>query len=88
MFLLSISAIDKIIFDGEAQSLTLPGAEGELTILKNHIPLITPLSKGKILIKTGNPSAGSGRGKEDLNFPIQSGVLEVSPEKVTVLVDL
>ncbi|MDO8559088.1 MAG: ATP synthase F1 subunit epsilon [bacterium] len=80
MFSLSISAIDKIIFDGEAQSLTLPGAEGELTILKNHIPLITPLSKGKILIKTGK--------KEDLNFPISGGVLEVSPEKVTVLVNL
>ena len=80
MFLLSISAIDKIIFDGEAQSLTLPGAEGELTILKNHIPLITPLSKGNILIKTQK--------KEGLNFSIQSGVLEVSPEKVTVLVNL
>lgn len=87
MFNLSISALDKEIFEGEVRSLTLPGVDGELTILKNHIPLITPLSKGKILIKTENPSTSSGQGKI-LIFPIQSGVLEVSPQKVIVLANL
>jgi len=88
MFNLSISALDKNIFEGEVQSLTLPGIDGELTILENHIPLITPLTQGRILIKAGNPSTSSGQGKEDLNFPIQGGVLEVSPEKTIVLVNI
>lgn len=80
MFNLSISALDKKVFEGQAESLTLPGAEGELTILQNHIPLITSLNKGRILIKTEK--------KEDINFPIQGGVLEVSPSKVIVLANL
>lgn len=79
MFPLSIRALDKNIFEGEAESLTLPGAEGELTILKNHIPLITPLKEGKLWFKAG---------KEKPEFSIRGGVLEVSPEKVIVLVNL
>lgn len=76
MFPLFIIALDKILFEGETNSVTLPGSEGELTILKNHIPLITPLKKGNIKIKTK---------KEELNFRINGGVLEVKPEKVVVL---
>ena len=79
MFPLSISALDKIIFEDQTRSLTLPGVEGELTILENHIPLITSLAQGKLLIKTD---------KKELNFLIQGGVLQVSPEKVIVLVNL
>lgn len=76
MFPLFIIALDKILFEGETNSVTLPGSEGELTILKNHIPLITPLKEGNIKLKTK---------KEELNFRINGGVLEVKPEKVVVL---
>jgi len=76
MFPLFIIALDKILFKGETNSVTLLGSEGELTILKNHIPLITPLKKGNIKIKTN---------KEELNFRINGGILEVKPEKVVVL---
>lgn len=76
MFPLFIIALDKVLFEGETNSVTLPGSEGELTILKNHIPLITPLKKGNIKLKTK---------KEELNFRINGGVLEVKPEKVVVL---
>jgi len=79
MFPLSISALDKTIFEDQALSLTLPGAEGELTILENHIPLITSLTKGRLLIKTE---------KKEFNFSIRGGILQVSPEKVIVLVNL
>ncbi len=77
MFHLSVRALDKNIFEGEAESLTLPGADGELTILKNHIPIISPLKAGSIRIK---------KGKEISEFLIRSGVLEVSHDKVIVLV--
>ncbi|HDZ54503.1 MAG TPA: ATP synthase F1 subunit epsilon [Candidatus Nealsonbacteria bacterium] len=76
MFPLFIIALDKVLFEGKTNSVTLPGSEGELTILKNHIPLITPLKKGNIKLKTK---------KEELNFRINGGVLEVKPEKVVVL---
>ena len=35
-------------FDGEAQIVVLPGAEGELGILANHAPLIAHLDAGEI----------------------------------------
>jgi F-type H+-transporting ATPase subunit epsilon len=79
MFRLSINALDKSIFDGQAEFLTLPGAEGELTILENHLPLVTPLKEGKLSFKTGN--------KEE-SLLIKGGVLEVGPKKVIVLVNI
>lgn len=79
MFSLSIRALNKNIFEGEAESLTLPGADGELTILENHIPLITPLKEGKLWFRTG---------KEKPELSIHGGILEVSPEKVIVLVNI
>jgi len=79
MFQLSISALDKKIFEGDAESLTLPGVDGELTILKNHIPLVTPLKNGQLRFKSG---------KKEEKFSIKGGVLEVSPQKVIVLANI
>ena len=76
MFNLSIIALDKKLYEGNSLSLTVPGIDGELTILTNHIPLITPLGKGKMKLKTE---------KEEISFQIKSGVLEIKPKKVMVL---
>ena len=78
MFHFSIYSIDKEIFDGQIESATLPGLDGELGVLTNHIPYITPLKQGTIKIK--------GNGK-DQNLPIESGILEVKPGKAIVLVN-
>ena len=65
-------------FEGEASSLTLPSKEEELTIPKNHIPPISPLKKGRVLVRVGE--------KESI-FQIDSGLLEVKPDSVVVLVE-
>ncbi|MBI2042380.1 MAG: ATP synthase F1 subunit epsilon [Candidatus Nealsonbacteria bacterium] len=78
MFQLSINALDKNIFEGGAESLTLPGIDGELTILKNHIPLITALKEGKLRFKTD-------KGISELS--IRDGILEVNPDRVIVLIN-
>ncbi len=76
MFPLSIIALNKILFEGKINSVTLPGSEGELTILKNHIPLITSLKRGSIKLRTE---------KEELSFEIDGGTLEVKPKRVIIL---
>jgi F-type H+-transporting ATPase subunit epsilon len=73
----NIIAPHKIIYQGDISSITLPGIQGQLTILKNHIPLITSLVKGKIKIKDKN--------KKQLFFDIEQGILEVQPNQVNVL---
>ena len=72
-----IYSIDKIIYEGEADVLTLPSETGELSILPNHAPIVTTLKSGKISIqsKSGNQ-----------NIPIKSGFAEINQEQTILLV--
>ena len=74
---LTISKIDKILFSGDADSVTVPGSDGEMTILAHHMPLITTLKAGVVTvkIKDANP----------LTFPVISGFLEVGKEGTVIL---
>ncbi len=58
--------------------MTAPGAEGELTILSNHMPFITNLKRGDIRVKVSPES-------DIVSFPIESGILEVAKNSATVL---
>ncbi len=75
---LTISKIDKVLWAGDAESVTVPSTGGELTILGHHMPLITTLKAGKISVKTGD-------GKPE-TFEILSGFLEVGKTETVVLV--
>jgi F-type H+-transporting ATPase subunit epsilon len=69
---------DRMIFEGEADVVVLPGSEGEMGILPNHSPLLTTLNFG--IIKVRN------QGVEEI-FTVAGGVAEVQPDIVTVLAD-
>lgn len=75
---LVIAKVNESLFDGEAQSVTVPGATGEMTVLANHEPLITTLKQGTIVVRQLADT-------EPLQIPIQSGMLEVRKEGVTIL---
>ncbi len=75
-FPLTITSLDRARYSGEAESVTCPAVEGEVTILKGHIPLITNLKKGEIIVKTE---------KDSLTFQVEKGILEVSKNRVTIL---
>jgi F-type H+-transporting ATPase subunit epsilon len=67
-----------MVYEGQADIITLPGIEGEMGILPLHAPLITPLSYGIITVRL--------EGKEDV-FTVAGGIVEVQPDVVTVLAD-
>jgi F-type H+-transporting ATPase subunit epsilon len=73
---LVIAKVDQNLFDGEVESVTLPGAAGEMTVLHNHEPLITTLKKGNITVRTG---------ADEKVFAVESGVLEVRHDGATVI---
>lgn len=75
---LTISRVDLPVFDGEVVSVTVPGTAGEMTLLANHAPIISPLKQGTILIKKE-----SG---EDESVSITSGTLELSDNHATILI--
>ena len=55
-FKLEIISPEKIIFSDEAKMVTLPSYEGDMSVLKHHIPIITFLRPGiiKVQKKEGN----------------------------------
>ncbi len=68
------------VYSGEAKFVALPGQEGELGILPGHVPLITRIRPGAVRIQTAE-------GTEESIF-VAGGLLEVQPDRVTVLADV
>ena len=50
MFKVSILTPNRILFEGEAWSVFLPGETGEFEILEFHKAIVSLLRKGKIVI--------------------------------------
>ena len=69
---------DRLVFEGDADIVVLPGTDGEMGILPHHAPLLTTLKIGIIKVRSG--------GKEEI-FTVAGGVAEVQPDIVTVLAD-
>ena len=67
------------IFSGEARFVALPGETGELGIYPRHTPLITRVKPGSVRIEKAD-------GNEEFIF-VAGGILEVQPNRVTVLSD-
>ncbi len=72
----TVSKVNEALFDGDAVSVTVPGALGEMTILADHEALITPLKAGRVTVRTESDSQ---------SFEIEKGVCEISNNQVTVL---
>ena len=76
-FKLEIISPERIIFSDEATMVTLPSYEGDMSILKNHISIITFLRPGIIKVK-----------KNDGNFEeffIQDGTVEYFKDILVIL---
>lgn len=71
-----IAKVGESLFEGEVRSLSVPGSEGDMTILSHHVPLITALRKGAVIVRTD---------EGDKEFQIERGLVEVSDNEVIVL---
>jgi F-type H+-transporting ATPase subunit epsilon len=74
---LNISRVNGSVFAGEVLSVTVPGSEGEMTLLADHSPIVSALRAGTITVRQD--------GGENKIFEIESGTLEVSHNNVTIL---
>ena len=69
---------DRVVYEGDADIVVLPGMEGEMGVLPHHAPLLTTLKFGLIKVRA--------KGDEHV-FTVAGGVAEIQPEIVTVLAD-
>ena len=79
MMYLEIITPEKMLFAGEIKLIKLPGISGSFEIMTNHAPIISILIQGKIKVRESNDIISY--------FEINGGLVEVSNNKVKVLVD-
>ena len=76
-FKFEIISPEKLIFSNDVAMVTLPSYEGDMSILKDHISIITFLRPGKIKVK-----------KNDGNFDeffVEDGIVEYFNDSLVVL---
>lgn len=78
--ILKIISAERILFQGEATQVTLPGDAGMFTVLPHHASLVSTLSAGKISYRTGSD------GQEQHSDQIQGGMVDVDRDVVSVCV--
>jgi F-type H+-transporting ATPase subunit epsilon len=69
---------DRMVFEGDADIVVLPGSDGEMGILPHHSPLLTTLKFGFVKVRN--------KDREEV-FAVAGGVAEVQPDIVTILAD-
>ena len=75
---LKIMSPDGEIFNDKVIALSLRGAEGDMAILANHVPLVTTVKPGKCVVTLPN--------EEEMEGTLDGGILNVGSDSVTLLV--
>lgn len=79
-FKLRIITPERVFYEGEAIMVELTTTEGEIGILKRHIPLTAVIAPGVMYIKES---------EEEIKVAaLHAGFLEVLPDEVTVLAEV
>ncbi|HCU99453.1 MAG TPA: ATP synthase F1 subunit epsilon [Chloroflexi bacterium] len=70
---------ERLIYSDQVDMVVVDGVDGRMGILPNHSPLLTTLNVSELRVKVGD---------SEENFAIGGGVLEVRPDRVTILADV
>lgn len=77
-FHLTLATPERVLYDHHVEQVTLPTAQGEITVLANHEPLVGVLVPGEMrVLHRGKPEA----------LAVSGGFIEVTPAVVRVLAD-
>ncbi|MGD0745225.1 MAG: F0F1 ATP synthase subunit epsilon [Verrucomicrobiota bacterium] len=67
------------VFSDDVDMVTLAGSEGEMGILPQHMPLMTRLVAGEIVVN---------KGKETFFLAVGDGFVQVTGDRVCILTDM
>jgi F-type H+-transporting ATPase subunit epsilon len=70
---------DRLVYEGDADIVIVPGVSGEMGILPHHAPLLSTLKFGILKVRY--------QGQEEV-FTVAGGIVEVQPDIITVLADV
>jgi len=76
---LEIVTPEEKIYSEDVEMVTLPGAEGELGVYPNHVPVLTTLKPGELrVLKDGHSTA----------MAVGEGFVEIKADSISVLTDM
>lgn len=75
---LEILTPEQLVFSGEVSLVTVPGTSGRFTILENHAPIISSLTKGVITYREKDM---------DVQLTVKDGFVEVSNNMISIAVE-
>jgi F-type H+-transporting ATPase subunit epsilon len=66
-------------YSEDVDMVTLPGVEGEMGIYPQHVPLLTQVSAGEVIVRKGG---------QEFFLAIGEGFVEITGERVAILTDM
>src|SRR3974377_607331 len=76
---LEIITPEATVYSEDVEMVTLPGVEGQLGVLPQHVPLMTQLVPGEMIVHKG------GRG---CFLAVGEGFVEITGDRVAILTDM
>jgi len=70
---------ERVVYSGQASMVIARGVQGDLGILPNHMPMVTPLKTAPVQIKV--------EGDQVVRMAVSGGFMEVRGDKVTILAE-
>ena len=76
---LDIVTPDAVTFSGDVEMVTLPAVEGEMGVYPQHVPLMTQIVPGELIVRQDG---------HDIYMAVGDGFVEVTSDHVAVLTDM
>ncbi|HXU75545.1 MAG TPA: ATP synthase F1 subunit epsilon [Methylomirabilota bacterium] len=76
---LEIVTPDGSTYSEQVEMVTLPGVEGQFGVYPQHVPLMTQMMPGEIIVR---------KEARDHSFAVGEGVIEVTADQVNILTDM
>ena len=76
---LEIVTPDAKAYSEEVEMITLPGVEGEMGVLPQHVPLMTQIVPGEVIVR---------KDARDYFLAVGEGFVEITGERVAIMTDM
>jgi F-type H+-transporting ATPase subunit epsilon len=76
---LEIITPDGTVYSEDVEMVTLPGVEGQMGVFPQHVPLMTQMVPGEIIVR---------KDAHDYFLAVGEGLVEITPDHVAVLTDM
>jgi len=70
---------DATVYSADVDMVTLPGVEGQMGVFPQHVPLMTQMVPGEIIVRKDG---------HDYSLAVGEGLVEITADHVSVLTDM